>query len=304
MVGALILNEAGRLFVQRRGWDRRLFPGTWDIVGGHVMPGEALLDALRREVEEETGWRVVRTPHLAHVGDWETVEEERPVLRREFDFVVEVEGDLARPRLEFPQHVEFRWVGSGELDVPDDDALRHLVELGLRHSRPDQLTFPHTTAFLEPAVAARMDVLRAAWDPALAGQIPAHVTATYPVEVNSVDVLVERLQAAVDEIKPFRLRLEGVAHFGRPEAGIFIAVDDVDDGWRRLRESMLGSDAERLDVEPHVTIVHPRTTNRGAAAWEQLAGKRIDAETKIEQISVTAFDGRRWPAVATLPLKG
>jgi 8-oxo-dGTP diphosphatase len=310
VVGALILDEAGRVFVQRRGPDRRLFPGCWDIVGGHVRPGEGILEGLRREVAEETGWRVVGTPHLAHVADWETVEDDRPAQRREFDFLVEVEGDRDRPRLEFPKQVECRWVGSDDLDLLadnrglDDDAVRRLVELALRSSRPAELTYPHTTAFLNASAAARVDVLRAAWDPAMAHQIAAHVTVTYPAEIDSVDLLLDRLQGAADRIAPFRLRLGRIAHFGRPDAGIFIEVDDVDEGWSRVRESILGSGAHRLDIEPHVTIVHPRTTNRGPAAWEQLAGKRVDVEMNVEEISMTAFDGRYWPAVATLALEG
>ena len=48
VVGALILNRDGHVFVHRRSWQRRLFPGCWDIVGGHVEPGEDLLAALER----------------------------------------------------------------------------------------------------------------------------------------------------------------------------------------------------------------------------------------------------------------
>src|SRR6266545_8127579 len=88
-VGALIRDGAGRVFVHRRGWGRELFPGCWDIVGGHVEPGETLLEALSREVEEETGWRVTGTPVLVHTADWEG--------RREFDFLVDVDGDLDNP---------------------------------------------------------------------------------------------------------------------------------------------------------------------------------------------------------------
>ncbi|TDD48740.1 NUDIX domain-containing protein, partial [Kribbella antibiotica] len=57
-VGALIRDAAGRVYVHRRSPDRRLLPGLWDVVGGHVDPGEAPEEALRREVEEETGWVV------------------------------------------------------------------------------------------------------------------------------------------------------------------------------------------------------------------------------------------------------
>jgi 8-oxo-dGTP pyrophosphatase MutT (NUDIX family) len=35
-------------------------PGTWDVAGGHVEPGETPQQALAREIEEETGWRLRR----------------------------------------------------------------------------------------------------------------------------------------------------------------------------------------------------------------------------------------------------
>jgi 8-oxo-dGTP pyrophosphatase MutT (NUDIX family) len=113
--------------VHRRGWDRDLFPGCWDIVGGHVEAGETVLEALAREVHEETGWRVVGTPVLVHTADWQG--------RREFDFLVEVEGDLDHPRLEVPEHVEYRWVPPAELlsldetGYVDEDLVSRLVEL-------------------------------------------------------------------------------------------------------------------------------------------------------------------------------
>jgi 8-oxo-dGTP diphosphatase len=170
VVGALILNRSGQVFVHRRGWDRRLLPGGWDVVGGHVEPGEGLLDALRREVEEETGWRLVGTPRLAHVCDWEGGEDAGPARRREFDFLVEVDGDLERPRLERPKHVEFCWIGRHELALlaenrgRDGGLVRHLAELALRSSRPAELVEPHATVFLH-ATAAAGEELRATLGP-------------------------------------------------------------------------------------------------------------------------------------------
>lgn len=130
-VGALIADANGRFFVQRRAPHRRLFPNTWDIVGGHVEPGETLEEALRREVYEETGWTVTRV--LGTVGQcrWRGND---GLERLETDFRVAVDGDLDRPRLEEGKHTEYRWLGPDELDLllenrePGDDLLRAIVE--------------------------------------------------------------------------------------------------------------------------------------------------------------------------------
>jgi ADP-ribose pyrophosphatase YjhB (NUDIX family) len=51
--GALILDHAGRVLLQRRGDD-----GLWSIPGGAMELGETLEEAARREVREETGLAV------------------------------------------------------------------------------------------------------------------------------------------------------------------------------------------------------------------------------------------------------
>ena len=105
---------------------------------------------------------VAGVPQLAHVADWDSLEDGRPVPRREFDFLVEVVGDLDRP-LERPKHVEFPWIGAEDLAVLDENRgedvglVRHVVKLALRSSRPRELTYPHVTAFVDPAVAAPIE---------------------------------------------------------------------------------------------------------------------------------------------------
>ncbi|MDT9682890.1 NUDIX domain-containing protein [Streptomyces sp. TRM76323] len=111
-VGAVIVNGDGRAFAQRRGPDRRLFPDCWDIVGGHVEPGESLLEALAREVAEETGWRPRRIRRLLGVTTWTG---DDGVTRHEADYLVEVDGDLDRPALEWPEHTAHAWFGPEDL---------------------------------------------------------------------------------------------------------------------------------------------------------------------------------------------
>lgn len=47
VVGALIVDGRGRVFVHRRSLQRRLFPRCWDTVGGQVEAGEGLLSCAR-----------------------------------------------------------------------------------------------------------------------------------------------------------------------------------------------------------------------------------------------------------------
>jgi 8-oxo-dGTP diphosphatase len=299
VVGALILKADAQAFVHRRGYDRAFLPGCWDIVGGHVEAGESLLEALAREVEEETGWSLAGDPELVHVADWQLG---GPKPRREFDFLVEVAGDLSQPRLELPKHVEFRWLGSGDLDLlaenraADGGLVRRLVELALRSAEAGALRFPHATVFIEGEARDEVDSLRARWDPAMARQIGPHVTVAYPNEVPSLDEMSARVEAAANAAQPFRLRLWEVRRFAQPDDGLYLAIDDVTGGWDTLREAIVGR-GEAPTAEPHLTLVHPRTSGMTERAWAEVSGVAIGREVAVREVAVTAFDGHVWQTV-------
>jgi 8-oxo-dGTP diphosphatase len=133
--GALILDDGGRIFVQRRSATRKLFPNCWDIVGGHLEPGESYDEALRREVEEETGWQV--SVVLGSVGEIRYRGDDG-LDRVEQDFLVRVDGDLRHPRLEAEKVTEWRWLGEAELallEQPRDKMVYDLVVAGFAVAR-------------------------------------------------------------------------------------------------------------------------------------------------------------------------
>jgi mutator protein MutT len=75
VVVALIGRE-GRWFLQRRDPEGPVLPGLWEFPGGKVGAGETLEAALRRELEEEVGWRPERweaLPSSAHAYPGRTV---------------------------------------------------------------------------------------------------------------------------------------------------------------------------------------------------------------------------------------
>jgi 8-oxo-dGTP diphosphatase len=140
---ALILDDEGRIFVQRRSPQRKLFPSCWDIVGGHLEDGESVDDALRREVEEETGWRI--SVVLGLVGEFRYTGDDG-LDRVEQDFLVRVDGNLDRPRLEEGKHTEWRWLAESELDLLKGDGelgnllIRELVAAGFTTARQFGIT--------------------------------------------------------------------------------------------------------------------------------------------------------------------
>ena len=76
VVHVLVFNREGALLLQKRSVHKDVAPGKWDTsVGGHVNAGEALDEAVRREMEEELGITVCKPKFLytyIHSNSYET----------------------------------------------------------------------------------------------------------------------------------------------------------------------------------------------------------------------------------------
>jgi 2'-5' RNA ligase len=165
------------------------------------------------------------------------------------------------------------------------------------------LTRYHATAFLNPRNAQRVEELRRTWDPGMAEQIAAHITLIYPEEITDPSDLIARVSRAAASTRPFSVVIGSPTHAGNPADGVFLAVGDISDGIRRFRETAVPA-GHAIDFQPHVTIVHPRTSTRGGQAWNKLADMHFDAEFTISNVAITAYDGQRWPTLQTIPLTG
>ena len=174
VVGAIIKDERNRVYAHRRSASRRLLPGTWDIVGGHVEAGETREQALAREIEEETGWRLRRIE--AVVKDWDWIID--GVARQETDYLVEVDGDLASPRLEEGKHDANSWVGPDTLELmmigrtDGDRRLRDIVAAAMRTRLTARLRL------VPMGVANAGDLWRVHYDAAIAAWYLGRYTAS------------------------------------------------------------------------------------------------------------------------------
>jgi ADP-ribose pyrophosphatase YjhB (NUDIX family) len=115
IVGAFgLLEEEGRTLLVR---ETRVLDGTpttcWDLPGGGVEDGEGLVEALTREFEEETGFRVEATS-LAFVVERFGFRSPDPSRRsRFFFFHVRRTGGVMAPR--DPQILAAEWVEAAEM---------------------------------------------------------------------------------------------------------------------------------------------------------------------------------------------
>jgi hypothetical protein len=161
----------------------------------------------------------------------------------------------------------------------------------------------HATIFVAPGLAAPIEAVRRHWDPVMAAQVAAHVTLVYPREAPELDLLDARLRAAACTHAPFRLGLGEVACFDRPSTAVYVQVHDLDGGFRALRADVLAPPFHGDKVEPHVTLIHPRTSARGREFWDASGRPQtMTGEFTATELTITAFDGTRWTVIARFPL--
>lgn len=66
---ALLVDADGSILLGLRRPDRELGPDRWDLIGGHLEPGETPLACLTRELDEELGIVPVTTAPMTALAD-------------------------------------------------------------------------------------------------------------------------------------------------------------------------------------------------------------------------------------------
>lgn len=59
----------GQILLGKRSEGRALYPGVWDVIGGHCEDGESPTDTVLRELQEEIGARALSFREIAVVAE-------------------------------------------------------------------------------------------------------------------------------------------------------------------------------------------------------------------------------------------
>jgi 8-oxo-dGTP diphosphatase len=129
-----MISENRRVLLVRRQKDDFL-GGVYEFPGGTVEAGEALSDALAREVKEETGLNLKRIGEFISFFDYDSENGERT---RVFTFHVELHQPL---KIRLSEHDHFVWVDkAGVAGLSLNEPILHaLEEFGSRMNQRDQL---------------------------------------------------------------------------------------------------------------------------------------------------------------------
>jgi isopentenyldiphosphate isomerase len=139
VVHVLVFNLKGELLLQKRSMSKDVAPGRWDTsVGGHVDPGESLMEAAARELKEELGLEaepeflysyvhtnpyeteVVHTYALIHEGGFSFNREEIEEIR--FWSLTEIMGQMEGEDLSDNFKHEISTFLKGARDMPAGEA--------------------------------------------------------------------------------------------------------------------------------------------------------------------------------------
>lgn len=145
----------------------------------------------------------------------------------------------------------------------------------------------HLLFLLEGLVADQLQSIRSEWDPEMASRIPPHVSLVYPEEVTDETLLMERARTTTADTEAFVISLGALAANDQGRGGVWFGVRDPSNTWTRLRSKILLPPFQPIPIEPHATVVHPRTSSRGAEAFAALTGSRLKGDILITELSYT-----------------
>jgi 8-oxo-dGTP diphosphatase len=111
IVVCALIERDGKLFVAKRADTKSSWPGRYEIIGGHLDPGESLEEGLRREIREEVG-ADIEIGQLVDAFTYTSQDEQ--IFKVEVCYLCRFPKGV-EPTLNPDDHSEFRWITEDEL---------------------------------------------------------------------------------------------------------------------------------------------------------------------------------------------
>ena len=96
----VLIDDNDQILILKRSEGMEKFAGEWDLPGGHAEVGESDLDALRREVKEETSLDIASPKEILQKGRIKFYK------TRRYRGIIELSDE----------HTEYKWVTIEDLD--------------------------------------------------------------------------------------------------------------------------------------------------------------------------------------------
>ena len=95
----------GHVLLGKRSLSKRHNPGHWDLIGGHVDPGENPVNAVVREAQEEIGLSPIEFELLEVISKPDL----KDGVETEYHIYVVTKWQGGQPQLLGDEHSEIRW---------------------------------------------------------------------------------------------------------------------------------------------------------------------------------------------------
>jgi 2'-5' RNA ligase len=149
-----------------------------------------------------------------------------------------------------------------------------------------------------------VEALRRAWDPVMATRIPAHITLVYPDEHSGLETLRQRISAVSQQSFAFQIRFGGFRAFPPPDDGcVYLEVLDAEGRLALLRRQVISQPFDPVDFPFHLTIIHPRTSQKAAEFWRAGCDQRLESAFAVDAIAITSSEDGKFSLVEQFPLR-
>ena len=112
-----IINSNGKILLQKRSKNKKLWPNLWDLsAGGHVLTGELGFEAIIREAKEELNIDV-KKEELTYVGSYTSENIKGNIINRHFNefFIIEKNININDITIQEEEVQDVKWFTKDEI---------------------------------------------------------------------------------------------------------------------------------------------------------------------------------------------